>query len=149
MFNTHRLCIGTKSLLRQLWILSAGEKEGHIGISQDNCKNNNRNRFERAKNKIWALSTMPLMHILVSKSALVNFIQLFLAASEHLRTQCNFNYSGLVNLHSPSFFFFAYHRVGFEPHLFWKCHSVARGLNISLFFIIICFNSTLPQIEWQ
>lgn len=43
-FNAYRLCIGTQSLLRQLWILSTGEKKEDIGISQDDCKNRNNNR---------------------------------------------------------------------------------------------------------
>lgn len=34
--------------MRQLWFLPAGEKQGHIGIPQDICKNNNIHKiFER------------------------------------------------------------------------------------------------------
>lgn len=35
MFSPYRLSVGAQSLLRQLCILSAAEKQGHVSISQD------------------------------------------------------------------------------------------------------------------
>ena len=38
---THRLGVGTQSLVRHLGVLSAGEEQRYIGIPQDVCQHNN------------------------------------------------------------------------------------------------------------
>lgn len=55
VFNPYRLCIGAESLLRQLWILSAGEKQEYVGISQDDCRNRNDNVLTKASSTILRL----------------------------------------------------------------------------------------------
>lgn len=55
--NAYRLCVRAQSLLRKLWILSAGEKKEYIGIPQDDCTNRN-NQITKASNTILKLQYM-------------------------------------------------------------------------------------------